>query len=60
MTTIPREVKVRSEDLVVAVGGGERPHVGSVVLAQPDPSKLPGRTWVAIGCSGSTRPGDRW
>ena len=24
-------------DLVVAVGGGERPHVGCVVLAMPDP-----------------------
>jgi hypothetical protein len=46
MTIIQREVKVRSEDLVVAVGGGERPHVGSVVLAQPGPSTLPGKTWV--------------
>jgi hypothetical protein len=26
------------EDLVVAVGGGERPHVGCVVLATPNPS----------------------
>lgn len=43
------------DDLVVAVGGGERPHVGSVVLAQPGPSKLPGRTWSA-SCSVLTIP----
>jgi hypothetical protein len=35
------------EDLVVAVGGGERPHVGSVVLAQPIPSKRKGKDWSA-------------
>ena len=38
------------EDLVVAVGGGQRPHVGCVVLAQPLPSKGPGREWSA-SCS---------
>ena len=27
------------EDLVIAIGGGEKPHVGCVVLAQPIPSK---------------------
>ena len=43
------------EDLVVAVGGGERPHVGSVVLAQPSLSKLPGRAWSA-SCSVLTIP----
>ena len=43
------------EDLVVAVGGGGRPHVGSVVLAQPGPSRSPGRTWSA-SCSVLTIP----
>ena len=43
------------EDLVVAVGGGQRPHVGSVVLAQPLPSKAPGREWSA-SCSVLTIP----
>ena len=34
-------------DLVVTVGGGERPHVGCVVLAQPHASvKEPGRVRV--------------
>ena len=27
------------EDLVIAVGGGQRPHVGCVVLAQPQPAQ---------------------
>lgn len=43
------------EDLVIAVGGGQRPHVGCVVLAQPLPSKLPGKTWSA-SCSVLTIP----
>ena len=43
------------EDLVVAVGGGHRPHVGSVVLAQPGPSKDPGKKWSA-SCSVLTIP----
>lgn len=43
------------EDLVVAVGGGARPHVGSVVLAQPVPAKREGRTWSA-SCSVLTIP----
>jgi len=43
------------EDLVVAVGGGDRPHVGSVVLAQPYPSKLrPGG--YSASCSVLTIP----
>lgn len=43
------------EDLVVVVGGGERPHVGCVVLAVPYPSKdRPGR-WSA-SCSVLTIP----
>jgi hypothetical protein len=43
------------EDLVVAVGGGERPHVGCVVLAQPFPSKVVGKEWSA-SCSVLTIP----
>jgi hypothetical protein len=43
------------EDLVVAVGGGQRPHVGCVVLAQPLPSKQPGKRWSA-SCSVLTIP----
>jgi hypothetical protein len=43
------------EDLVIAVGGGQRPHVGCVVLAQPLPSKIPGRRWSA-SCSVLTIP----
>lgn len=35
------------EDLVVAVGGGEKPHVGCVVLAQPSPSKNDPDGWSA-------------
>jgi len=27
------------EDLVITVGGGQRPHVGCVVLAQPQPTQ---------------------
>jgi hypothetical protein len=27
------------DDIVIAIGGGERPHVGSLVLAQPRPSR---------------------
>ncbi len=32
-------VEIVGDDLVVAVGGGERPHVGVVVLAQPVASR---------------------
>ena len=38
------------EDLVVAVGGGQRPHVGCVVLAQPQPAKTKSGEWSA-SCS---------
>lgn len=48
-------VEELGDDLVVAVGGGERPHVGSIVLAQPGPSRVPGRTWSA-SCSVLTIP----
>jgi len=34
------------EDLVVAVGGGQKPHVGCVVLAQPSPSKTKAGGWT--------------
>ena len=51
-------VEEMGEDLVVAVGGGERPHVGCVVLAQPLPSKTPGREWSA-SCSVLTIPPHR-
>jgi hypothetical protein len=43
------------DDLVVAVGGGERPHVGCVVLAQPRPSKTRDGLWSA-SCSVLTIP----
>jgi hypothetical protein len=48
-------VQEMGADLVVAVGGGERPHVGSVVLAQPVPSKREGKAWSA-SCSVLTIP----
>ena len=48
-------VREMGEDLVVAVSGGERPHVGCVVLAQPHPSKAPARRWSA-SCSVLTIP----
>jgi hypothetical protein len=45
----------QGDDLVISVGGGERPHVGSVVLAVPVPSRSrPGR-WTA-SCSVLTIP----
>jgi hypothetical protein len=43
------------QDLVVAVGGGERPHVGCVVLAQPQPAKTESGKWSA-SCSVLTIP----
>jgi hypothetical protein len=43
------------EDLVVVVGGGEQPHVGCVVLAQPQPAKTLERKWSAT-CSVLTIP----
>jgi hypothetical protein len=53
--SLEARVQVVGEDLVVAVGGGERPHVGSLVLAQPVPSKRPGKPWSA-SCSVLTIP----
>lgn len=43
------------EDVVVVVGGGEKPHVGCVVLAIPQPSKSGNREWSA-SCSVLTIP----
>ena len=43
------------DDLVISVAGGERPHVGSVVLAQAIPSKSRPGTWSA-SCSVLTIP----
>ena len=48
-------VKVVGDDLVIAVGGGERPHVGCVVLAQPRPSRTRPGSWSA-SCSVLTIP----
>jgi len=43
------------QDVVVAVGGGQRPHVGCVVLAQPQPAKGDPARWTA-SCSVLTIP----
>lgn len=43
------------EDLVVVVGGGEKPHVGCVVLAQPQPAGTDERKCMA-SCSVLTIP----
>jgi len=51
LTAWVREV---GEDVVVAVGGGERPHVGCVVLAVPTPGR--GATGFAASCSVLTIP----
>jgi hypothetical protein len=53
--SVEARVEEVGEDLVIAVGGGQRPHVGCVVLAQPLPSKQPGKTWSA-SCSVLTIP----
>ncbi len=47
--------EVVGEDMVVAVGGGERPHVGCVVLAQPHPARGGDTKWSA-SCSVLTIP----
>jgi hypothetical protein len=52
MTAWIREV---GQDVVVAVGGGQRPHVGCVVLAQPDRSRRRPDGWSA-SCSVLTIP----
>lgn len=43
------------QDVVVAIGGGQRPHVGCVVLAQPQPAKGDPARWTA-SCSVLTIP----
>jgi len=48
-------LEIVGEDVVVAVGGGERPHVGCVVLAQPCRSKTRPHRWTA-SCSVLTIP----
>jgi hypothetical protein len=48
-------VEVMGEDVVVAVGGGERPHVGVVALALPVRSKKGPGKWSA-SCSVLTIP----
>ena len=52
---IDARVQVVGEDLVVAIGGGERPHVGCVVLAQPHPAKGRDTGW-SVSCSVLTIP----
>ena len=47
--------EILGDDLVVAIGGGERPHVGCVVLAQPDPARGGPTKWSA-SCSVLTIP----
>lgn len=48
-------VTMVGEDLVVAVGGGEKPHVGCAVLATPYAAKSAKRAWSA-SCSVLTIP----
>ena len=47
--------EIVGDDLVVAIGGGERPHVGCVVLAQPHPARGGTTKWSA-SCSVLTIP----
>lgn len=53
--TLTAWVRSVGEDLVVVVGGGERPHVGCVVLAVPVPSRTRPDAWSA-SCSVITIP----
>jgi hypothetical protein len=48
-------IQVVGVDLVIAVGGGERPHIGCVVLAQPPAAKARSGSWSA-SCSVLTIP----
>jgi hypothetical protein len=48
-------VAVVGEDLVVTVGGGEKPHVGCAVVATPYPAKRGSGGWSA-SCSVVTIP----
>ena len=43
--SLDARVEIVGDDLVVVVGGGERPHVGCVVLAQPHRSKEESERW---------------
>ena len=52
---IDAQVTAVGVDLVVAVGGGERPHVGCMVLALPSSSKTRPGGWSA-SCSVLTIP----
>ena len=46
---IEARVVEAGDDLVIAVGGGDRPHVGVVVLAQPIPSRTrPGKHSASV------------
>jgi len=47
--------EVVGDDVVVAVGGGEQPHIGCVVLAQPYTAKRGATKWSA-SCSVLTIP----
>ena len=47
--------EIVGDDLVVAIGGGNRPHVGCVVLAQPHPARG-GTTKCSASCSVLTIP----
>jgi hypothetical protein len=49
------EIQLVGHDLVITVGGGERPHIGCVVLAQPRASKVRSGSWSA-SCSVLTIP----
>jgi hypothetical protein len=48
-------IEIVGDDLVVAIGGGEQPHIGCVVLAQPHPAKGRDTGWSA-SCSVLTIP----
>jgi hypothetical protein len=52
---IHASVVTAGDDLVVTVGGGEKPHVGCVVLATPVSSRSNPGTWSA-SCSVLTIP----
>ena len=52
---IDARVTAVGQDLVIAVGGGEKPHVGCVVLAQPGASKTKAGGWSTT-CSVLTIP----
>ena len=47
--------EIVGDDLVVVIGGGERPHVGCVVLAQPHQARGRDAGWSA-SCSVLTIP----